>query len=249
MDHRNAGIGQGPRGMRMLAILSFMSLSLPFKAEACPTGMLYDGNGCSPPYQYSMDDWIREKNDYLDSLEPRERPPARVLSPEELENLKRLQAEKDARDAIIAREVANGIWFSASSSTPEGKLCTASFAKLTSQDNGKSGGIVSIMGFQKPKPDAWLIFYGTGLPKPNKVKKIKISLQQDDEPAQTVQVFNYRYQGRAGAIAFSVPGLTAALDGMRDRQSFKLSIDGNTAMALQWTDAAPVIEQLRQCAK
>lgn len=249
MDHRKALFGHGPRSMRILGIAFFMSLSLPFEADACPTGMLYDGNGCSPPYEYSMDDWIREKNDYLDSLGPKERAPTYSLTPEEVENLKKLQAEKDARDARIAQEVAKGIWFFASSATPEGKLCTASFAKMTSQDNGKSGGIVSIMGFQRPKPDAWLIFYGTGLPQPKKVKKIKISLQQDDEPAQTVQVFNYKYQARAGAIAFSVPGLTAALDGMRDKQSFKLSIDGNIALALQWADAAPVIEQLRQCAK
>ncbi|WP_408951611.1 hypothetical protein [Lysobacter sp. Hz 25] len=196
-----------------------------------------------------MDDWIREKNDYLDSLGPKDRAPARSLSPEEVENLRKLQAEKDERDARIAQEVAKGIWFSASSSTPEGKLCTASFAKLTSEDNGKSGGIVSIMGFQKPKPDAWLIFYGTGIPRPKNVKKIKVELQQDDEPAQTVQVFNYRYQGRAGAVAFSVPGLAAALDGMRDKQSFKLSIDGKTVMAIQWADAAPVIGQLKQCSK
>lgn len=236
--------------MKMLGALFFIPLLLPFKAEACPIGMVYDGNGCSPPYEYSMDDWIREKNDYLDSLGPSDdRPPARVMSPEEVEHLKKLQAEKDLRDARIAQEIANGMWFFATSSTPEGKLCTASFAKLTSADNGTSGGIVSIMGFQQPKPDAWLIFYGTGIPKPKKVKKIKIALQQDDEPAQTVQAFNYRYQGRAGAIAFSVPGLTAALDGMRDKQSFTLSIDGKTALSLQWTDAAPVIEQLKQCAK
>jgi hypothetical protein len=46
-----------------------------------------------------------------------------------------------------------------------------------------------------------------------------------------------------------VPGLTAALDGMSDKQSFKLSIDGKTAMTIEWTDAASVIEKLRQCAK
>lgn len=248
MDHRKAPVDREKRIMKILGILLSIPLLLPLEAGACPTGMVYDGNGCSPPYEYSMDDWIREKNDYLDSLGPQDRAPVRSMTPAEVENLKKLQAEKDARDARVAEEVAKGIWFSASSSTPEGKLCTASFAKLTREDNGKSGGIVSIMGFQKPRPDAWLIFYGTGLPRPKNVKKIKITLQQDDEPAQAVQVFNYRYLGRAGAIAFAVPGLTAALEGMRDTQSFKLSIDGKIAMAIQWTDAAPVIEQLKQCA-
>lgn len=249
MDHRKTLLEHRRHPMKILGMMLLISLSVSFKAEACPTGMVYDGNSCSPPYEYSMDDWIREKNDYLDSLGPQDRAPTRYLSPEEVENLKKLQSEKELRDSRLASEVAKGIWFSASSATPEGKLCTASFAKLTSEDNGRSGGIVSIMGFQKPKPDAWLIFYGTGLPRPKSVKKIKITLQQDDEPAQTVQVFNYRYEGRAGAIAFAVPGLTAALEGMRDKQSFNLSIDGKTAMAIQWTDAAPVIEQLKQCAK
>lgn len=249
MDDHKALLKRERQKMKMLGALFFVCLALPFQAGACPTGMLYDGNGCSPPYQYSMDDWIREKNDYLDSLGPRDRAPVRSMTPEEVENLKRLEAEKEQRDARIAKEVAKGIWFSASSSTPEGKLCTASFAKMTSADNGASGGIVSIMGFQKPKPDAWLIFYGTGLPQPKKVRKINITLQQDDEPAQTVQVFSYKYQGRAGAIAFAVPGLAAALDGMRDQQSFKLSIDGRTAMAIRWAEAAPVIQQLKQCAQ
>lgn len=249
MDHRRALPEHGKRGIKMLGVLFLIPLVLPFAAEACPIGMLYNGNGCSPPYEYSMDDWIREKNEYLDSLEPTYREPAPSLTPEEFERLKKLQAEKDERDARIAQEVAKGMWFFATSSTPEGKLCTASFAKLTSEDHGKSGGIVSVMGFQQPKPDAWLIFYGTGLPRPKNVKKIKVLLQQDDEPAQTVQVFNYRYEGRAGAIAFAVPGLAAALEGMRDKQAFKLSIDGTTALAIQWTDAAPVIEQLKQCAK
>jgi len=111
--------------------------------------------------------------------------------------------------------------------------------------------MVTIMGFQQPKPDAWLMFHGTGLPKPRDVEKLKITLQQDDEPAQTVQVFNYRYgtSREIGVVAFAVPGLAAALEGMRDKQSFKLSIDGKTAMTIQWADAAPVIKKLRQCAK
>lgn len=234
--------------MRKPGIIFFISLTLSLKAGACPIGMLYNGSGCSPPYERNMDDWIRERNDYLDSLGPKNPAPIRYLTPEEVENLKRLQAEKDERDRKIAQQLAQGVWLSASNATPDGKFCVATFAKSTREDNGKSGGMVSILGFQNPKQDAWLIFYGTGLPTPKKVKKIKITLQQDDEPAQTVQVFNYSHERVIGTIAFAVPGLAAALDGMRDKQSFKLSIDGETAMAIQWADAAPVIEQLKQCA-
>lgn len=235
--------------MKTTAIL-FCALALPLMVEACPVGMQLHGSSCLPVggSDYSMDDWIRERNDYLDSLGPKG-PPARGLTLEEAENLKKLQAEKDQRDLKMAQELAQGVWFSASSVTPEGKLCVATFAKFTKEDNGKSGGMVSIVGFQQPKPDAWLIFYGTGLPTPKNVKKVKITLQQDDEPAQTVQAFNYRFKNNVGTIAFAVPGLAAAVDGMRDKQSFKLTLDGKTVMAIQWADAAPVMTQLKQCAK
>jgi hypothetical protein len=235
--------------MKTLKPLLLIALSLPLTAVACPIGMQYDGYGCSPPYQYSMDDWIREKNEYLDSLGPKTPAPAVYRNPEELEELRELQAEKDQRDLKVAQEIAQGVWVSTSSATPEGKLCVATFAKFTRADNARSGGVVSILGFQQPKRDAWLIFYGTGLPTPKDVKKIKITLQQDDEPAQTVQVFNYRYERKIGAIAFAVPGLTTALEGMRDKQSFKLSIDEEIVLTIKWTDAAPVIQQLQQCAK
>jgi hypothetical protein len=235
--------------MKFSWVLFSMALSLPMAAQACPIGMQYIGNGCSPPYERNMDDWIRERHDYLDSLGPKNRAPVRSLTREEVENLKRLQAEKDKRDLKIAQELARGVWFSDSSQTPEGKLCVATFAKASREDNGKSGGMVSILGFQQPKPDAWLIFYGTGLPTPRDVKKIKVTLQQDDEPGQEVQVFSYRHERKIGAIAFAVPGLAAALDGMRDKQSFKLTVDGQPAMSIQWADAAAVIQQLGQCAK
>ena len=108
--------------------------------------------------------------------------------------------------------------------------------------------MVAIVGFQIPKPDAWLIFYGARLPKPRSVEKLKITLQQDAEPAQTIQAFNYRFSREIGTIAFAVPGLKAALEGIRDEQSFRLSIDGRTVMAIKWTEGAPIVEKLKQCA-
>lgn len=238
-----------PRHFAKPAILLLMVLWLPFRAEACPIGMVFNGNGCSAPYERNMDDWIRERQDYLESLGPKYRPPARVLSPEEVARIKKLEAEKAVRDQKIAKELAQGVWFSASNDTPEGKLCLATFAKGTPENGGSNAAMVSVIGFQKPKPDAWLIFYGPGLPRPRSVGKTRITLQQDDEPAQTVQVFSYPYALRIGAVAFAVPGLAAALEGMRDQQTFKLSIDGSTALTVTWTKAAPVIDELRKCAQ
>ena len=239
----------GASHLQVLAMLFFAALALPLTAVACPMGMQEHGDICIVP-AYSMDDYIQERYEAIESLNDspysaKNSRPERHLSPEERREAEARQAQKEKDDKALAE----GIWVLSSNATPEGKLCVATFAKFTSQDEGKSGGIVSIVGFQQPKPDAWLIFYGTGLPTPKDVKKTKITLQQDDEPAQTFQVFNYKFAKKIGTIAFAVPGLTAALDGMRDKQSFKLSIDGKSAMTIQWANAAPVIEQLKQCAK
>lgn len=232
-------------------MLCYFALALPLPALACPTGMVFNGNGCSPPYEYTGWDLLRDRRAAIDAIgADRPRSNGRVRSPEELAHLERLRLKVEQEKEMKREELAKGVWGVESTSTPEGKVCAATFAKQTTGHDGVIGGLVTIMGFQKPKPDAWLIFHGAGLPKPRSVEKLKITLQQDDEPAQTVQVFNYRYgtSRDMGVVAFAVPGLAAALDGMRDKQSFKLSMDGTTAMHIQWTDAEPVIKQLRQCA-
>ncbi len=242
--------------MKTSVILFGTALAVPLAAVACPIGMESNGDYCSPPsgWGYNMDDYIRERHEYIDSigdgrydLVPRNTAPR--LSPEKLRALESAALEERQAKEKKYEEIAKGLWDLDSKSTPDGKLCIAVFSKYTSADGGKDGGVVGIMGLQQPKTDAWLIFYGTGLPKPKNVKKIRITLQQDDEPAQVVQVFNYKLSREIGTVAFAVPGLAEALDGMRDQQRFKLSLDDKTLMSIQWTGGAAVIEQLKQCAK
>lgn len=237
--------------MKNPSILFFVALVLPVPAVACPIGMVFNGNGCSPPYVYTGWDMLRDRRAAIEAIgSDRPRSNGIVRSPEELARLERLRVKKEQEDKAKREAYAKGMWSVDSTPTPEGNLCAASFAKYTSNmKEGVTGGMVTIMGFQQPKQDAWLMFQGTGLPKPRNVTKLKITLQQDDEPAQTVQVFNYRKSTEVGEVAFAVPGLTAALNGMSDKQNFKLSIDGETAMTIQWADAAPIIEKLRQCAQ
>lgn len=54
--------------MEVEGILFLLALSLLFAEAAYPIGMQFNGNGCTPPYVCSMDDWIREQRDYTDSL-------------------------------------------------------------------------------------------------------------------------------------------------------------------------------------
>ena len=171
-------------------------------------------------------------------------------SPEEIRKRreldKKVKKEKEEKTQALER----GIWAVDSKPTPEGNLCAAVFSKYTNSFNdGVIGGVITVMGFQKPKPDAWLIFQGTKLPKPKGVKKIEITLQQDDEPIQTLQVFNYRETRDVGTVMFAVPGLAAMVNGMSDKQRFRLSDNGKMLLDIEWHSAAPVIEKLKQCEK
>ena len=236
--------------MKFLGILFFTALALPFTAEACPVGMQLHGSSCLPVggYEYTGWDMMRDRRAAIDAIGSDtlyKNNYANALPPEEFKRLeelrKRVEKEKEEKRQVLA----NGIWDFDSKSTPEGNLCAAVFSKYKLDE----GGIVTIMGFQNPKPDAWLIFHGVGLPKSKKVEKIKITLQQDNEAAQTLQVFNYRESRDVGTIMFAVPGLTAMLNGMSDTQRFRLSDNGKMLLDIQWHSAAPVIEKLKQCAK
>lgn len=235
--------------MKLRTAFFCLAAAISPAAVACPIGMQFNGNGCSPPYERNMDDWLRERDDYIDSLGPKG--PSPQLTPEErtrafelIDEQRKKDEEQQKKDEERRQSLAKGIWNVESKPTPEGNLCAAVFSKYTPGE----GGIVTIMGFQSPKPDAWLIFHGVGLPKSKKVTKLKITLQQDNEPAQTLQVFNYRETRDVGAIVFAVPGLLAALDGMRDTQSFKLTLGDKTVMSIGWTGGTKAIDQLRQCA-
>ncbi len=231
--------------MKFLGILFFTTLSLPLTAVACPIGMQFNGNGCSPPYEYTGWDMMRDRRAAIDAMGSNHRTSSPGLTAEEARKLdkdmKQLEKEKEEKRKVLAQ----GIWDVESKSTPEGNLCAAVFSKYKLDE----GGIVTIMGFQSPKPDAWLIFQSVGLPKSKNVTKMKVTLQQDNEPAQTLQVFNYRETSDVGTIMFAVPGLTALLNGMSDTQRFRLSDNGKILMDIQWHSAAPVIEKLKQCAK
>ncbi|MDO9205072.1 hypothetical protein [Methylotenera sp.] len=231
--------------MKFLGLLFFTTLSLPLPAVACPNGMVFVGDGCSPPYEYTGWDLMRDRRAAIDAMGSNHRPSGPPLTAEQArklnEDMKQLEKEKEEKRKVLAK----GVWDVDSKSTPEGNLCAAVFSKYKLDE----GGIVTIMGFQSPKSDAWLIFQGVGLPKSKNVTKMKVTLQQDNEPAQTLQVFNYRESKDVGTIMFAVPGLTAMLNGMSDTQRFRLSDNGKMLLDIQWTDAAPVIEKLKQCAK
>jgi|APEBP8051072266_1049373.scaffolds.fasta_scaffold00303_37 hypothetical protein len=247
----------GIRHMKKLLILAStaaFALAVAFPAGACPIGMLFNGSGCSPPYEYTGWDLLRDRRAAIDAIGSdsifNRGPPAPGLTAEEAEALERgiLEAEQERQRKLA--ELENGVWNVDSTSTPEGNLCAATFSMFTNSfKEGVIGGLVTIVGFQQPKQDAWLMFYGAKIPKPRSVKKLSITLQQDDEPAQTLQVFNFTETRDVGAIVFAVPGLTALVNGMSDVQRFRLSDGRKVLLDIEWHSAAPIIEKLKQCAR
>lgn len=210
---------------------------------ACPTGMQFNGSGCSPPYEYTGWDLLRDRRAAIDAIGS-EKPPARGLSAEEArklqEDMKQLEEDKDRK----RQELGRGVWGFDSRPTPDGDLCVAFFSKYAKGQ----GGIVTIMGFKGPTNDAWLIFHGTDLPKPSGVKKIDVMLQQNEEAAVAVKAFNYSETRGVGTIMFAVPGLRAIIDGMSDTQRFRISQGGKVHLDIEWHTAKAIIEKLKQCA-
>lgn len=54
--------------MKFLGILFFTILSLPLTAVACPIGMQLNRNGCSPPYEYTGWDLMRDRRAAIESM-------------------------------------------------------------------------------------------------------------------------------------------------------------------------------------
>jgi hypothetical protein len=231
--------------MKFFGILIFTALALPLLAVACPAGMLVSASGCHPPYIYTGWDMMRDRRAAIESMGSSHRTSGPPLTADQARKLEQDMKQREKEKEEERLKLEKGVWDVDAKHTPDGNLCAAVFSKYKLDE----GGIVTIMGFQNPKPDAWLIFQGVGLPKSKNVTKMKVTLQQDNEPAQDLQVFNYRETRDVGTIMFAVPGLTALLNGMSDTQRFRLSDGGKVLLDIQWHNAAPVIEKLKLCAK
>jgi hypothetical protein len=137
-----------------------------------------------------------------------------------------------------------GFWdhFQASATPRPGQACVAMFANLD--------GAVAVAGPGGEYSGAMLVFWGLDVPRPGKVATIPVSLNQFDGPVQTAKALNYTLPGgRAGAIAFTVPTIDAALETMVDRQPFELSIQGKPVLKIEWRGGHAARDKLRACVK
>jgi hypothetical protein len=95
---------------------------------------------------------------------------------------------------------------------------------------------------------ALMTFSGGTITGSEKVRKIKVTLNQSDGSSQTVQAFNYQLPGEAYAsIAFAVPTIEAAMAEMKDRQGFEVLVEGQSVAKLDWTGGLAARLRLEQC--
>lgn len=136
----------------------------------------------------------------------------------------------------------NGGWdyFQDQGGAAPGEYCAAFY--------WRGDGMVRLSGPGGAYEGALMTFWSPNIPTPDDVKTISVTLDQADGAPATVKAFNYHLAGDAwGAIAFAVPTIEAALEGMEDRQSFTLQIGGQTVAEVQWDGGLAAKDQLQRC--
>lgn len=136
----------------------------------------------------------------------------------------------------------NGAWefFQGRANAAPGEYCSALWSR--------KDGLVSLSGPGGDYGGALLSFWSEDIPRPHSADTITVTLTQNNEPPQSVKVFNYTSPGVTyGAISFAVPSIEAALAGVEDVLRFKLSYQGKTIASIEWRDGIKARDWLRKC--
>jgi hypothetical protein len=140
------------------------------------------------------------------------------------------------------RAYMNGEWsYFQDDKTPKpGEYCAAFFARQQ--------GFVMLTGPGGDYEGALLTFWGADIPRPKKVRQIKVTLKQSNDKPQTVTAFNYFHPEQGlPAIALAVPSIQAALAGVDDKQSFELVVGGKTVAKVAWQGGNAMKKKLGNC--
>jgi hypothetical protein len=153
------------------------------------------------------------------------------------------EVDKIANDPKFQR-YHNGGWdhFQAEGDAKPGEYCAALY--------WKGDGLVQISGPGGDFRGAMITFWGPDIPKPKDFARVRVTLKQTGDPAQTVEAFNYLVPDHAfGALALAVPSIEAALAGMTDVLDFELLIAGKTVAKVGWTGGLAARDELARCVK
>ena len=154
------------------------------------------------------------------------------------------QIKNDPRFKDFEKSYENGAWefFQDEAKAKNGEYCAALYWKKDS--------FVRVSGPGDDYKGALLTFWGPNIPKPEKQQTIKVTLYQNADAPQNVQVFNYTLPDYAyGAISIAVPTLDALLDNMEDQFKFEIKQNGQSIANSTWHDGLLAKKMLTQCAQ
>jgi hypothetical protein len=130
-----------------------------------------------------------------------------------------------------------------------GSYCVASFFKASMDPAAnKAPVMINLVGPGSGYKGALFTFAAEGIPRPEKMKTITVTLLQNNDPPATVKAFNYTMPNLPfGAIAFAVPTIDAALAGIEDVQHLDVKIDGKSVAKTMWHSGLKVKNEFRKC--
>lgn len=207
-------------------------------APACPLGITIDGKSCKP----TADSKPSESGGGFDVL-------GNIMDTTKKE-INAQQAVAASKEEFFKsdfhKKQTDGYWeyFQANSNAKPGEYCTAMFMR--------QGMAVALLGPGGDYKGALMMFLplteNAAFPQTDQPRVIKVSLKQANDPLATVSVFNLPIGHWKGpAIAFAVPTIEAALEGMTDTLDFHLQYEGKNIGDIEWHSGLAARDALRKC--
>lgn len=230
-----------PHSFRIALAFTAVAALLPALSQAaptCPKGMSVssDGKGCSadPAAAGSAAGSFDVLGNIMDTTKKE------INAKQAVATSKQEFLSGDAR-----KKHEDGYWqqFQAFSGARPGEYCAAMFAR--------QGMSVTVLGPGGDYRGALMIFSAlddSAFPKSAQPTVIPVSLKQGSDPAATVRVFNFTIgQWQTPILAFAVPSIEAALQGMDDRLDFHLEHEGKPIGSIEWHSGHAARDALKQC--
>lgn len=142
------------------------------------------------------------------------------------------------------KKMAEGEWAYYQEGEPPapGQKCAATFVNVD--------GMLSVAAMGGYKDPALLLLSGVDVPRPHNEGTIRATLHQTGERPQNVSVQNFTASGmNVGTVAFAIPSLEAAVQGLEDEAEIAVDVDGKRIYMLKYHSGHQASTELERCAK